>query len=269
MNTFAPEVLSEITTRLRTAGCVFADEETALLAAHAAETAKVSPFEVLTRLADRRVAGEPLEVIIGWVAFRGQRVRVASGVFVPRRRTEYLVELALPHCFSGTTVVDVCCGTGAIGLALATEAPGIRVFGADVDPTAVAVARRNLEAVAGHVWCGDLFAPLPDSLRGAVDLITANAPYVPTDDISMMPTEARDHEPHHTLDGGIDGVDLHRRIAISARQWLRPGGRLFIETSRRQADLTADAMRENGLSVSIAESDELSATVAIGTAGHQ
>ena len=151
---------------------------------------------------------------------------------MPRWRTAFLVDLALgllaerPH----PVVVDLCCGTGAIGAALLAEAPGVEVHAADLDPRAVASARLNLEPRGGRVHEGDLYDALPGDLRGRVDVLAVNAPYVPTDAIATMPPEARDHEARIALDGGGDGLDVHRRVAAGARDWLAPGGHLLIET---------------------------------------
>ena len=224
---------------LRAAGCVFAEEEAALLLADRPARA------VLDERISRRVGGEPLEYVLGWAEFCGYRVTVIPGVFVPRQRTEFLVELAVQFLDgrAAPLVVDLCCGTGAIGLALGRARPAARIHGADLDPDAVACAATNLATVGGAVYRSDVFDGLPTELRGAVDVIAANAPYVPTDAIALMPTEARLHEHRVALDGGADGLDLHRRIAGQAADWLRPGGHLLIETSERQADRTAAAMR--------------------------
>ncbi|MCW2584138.1 MAG: hypothetical protein JWQ53_2928, partial [Klenkia sp.] len=214
-------------TRLRAAGCVFAEEEAALLLA----TAQGPALEALVA---RRVAGEPLEHLLGWAEFAGQRVAVDPGVFTPRRRTELLVELAVAH--GGSVVVDLCCGTGAVGAAVHRALGGVELVAADVEPAAVACARRNLEPLGGRVVAGDLYAALPADLRGRVDLLCVNAPYVPTAAVADMPPEARDHEPLVALDGGDDGLDLHRRVAAGAVDWLAADGLLLLETSRGQAD---------------------------------
>jgi len=262
------ERVSELVARLRAAGCVFAEEEAELLLAEA-----TGPEHVET-LVTRRAAGEPLEVVVGWAAFCGLRVGVDPGVFVPRRRTEFLVELGLRELASGPggsggrpVVVDLCCGTGAVGLAVATAwpaPPGVELHAADVDPVAVRCAARNLAGTGGHVHRGDLYAALPGELAGRVDLLLVNAPYVPTGEIAFMPPEARDHEPHHALDGGPDGVEVHRAVAAEAGRWLRPGGRLLIETGGHQAPLTAAALRDAGLDPRVETSPELEATVVIG-----
>ena len=201
-------------------------------------------------------------MVVGWASFAGLRVLIDPGVFVPRRRSELLVDLALVD--SPALVVDLCCGSGAVGAAIAARVPSAEVYAADVDPAAVACARRNLPA--DHVFGGDLYDALPTSLRGRVDVLVANAQYVPTAAIATMPTEARDHEPLVALDGGADGVDLHRRIAATARDWLAPGGRLIIEASRSQADQTAEAMRNAGLVTRVETDEDRDATAVVGTA---
>src|SRR6478609_8571148 len=167
--TESPEIA--VVARLRAAGCVFAEDEARLLLAEA-----VSPAE-LDALVARRVAGEPLEHVLGWAEFCGLRVAVAPGVFVPRRRTEALVEEAVTLSRPGAVVVDLCCGSGALGLAVATSVADIELLAADVDPAAVTCAAENVAPVGGRAYAGDLFAPLPEELRGRVDLLMANVPY--------------------------------------------------------------------------------------------
>jgi len=200
----------------------------------------------LERMIARRVVGEPLEQVLGWAEFCGMRVAVAPGVFVPRRRTEFLVERVVQLLGSEIrpVVVDLCCGTGAIGVAIAQRLDVV-LHAADLNPDAVACARQNV--TMGEVHEGDLYDALPVDLRGRVDLLAVNAPYVPSDEIRLMPPEARLHEHHVALDGGADGLDLHRRVASGAPAWLRPGGTLLIETSRAQAESTAAACADAGL----------------------
>jgi len=209
----------------------------------------------LERMLARRAAGEPLEQVLGWAEFCGLRIAVAPGVFVPRRRTELLVERAvqlLGHR-KRPVVVDLCCGTGAIGVAIADRLE-VELHATDLDPDAVACARQN--ATTGEVHEGDLYDALPAGLRGRVDLLAVNAPYVPTDQIRLMPPEARLHEHHVALDGGADGLDLHRRAAGGAPAWLRPEGALLIETSQAQAERTAAACADAGLRPRILSQDE-------------
>jgi release factor glutamine methyltransferase len=248
----------DVVARLRAAGCVFAEEEAALLASGAA-----GPGE-LERMVGRRVAGEPLEQVLGWAEFRGLRVAVEPGVFVPRRRTEFLVGQAVGLLGPGAVVVDLCCGSGALGAAVAAAVPGIELHAADIEPAAVRVARRNLAGI-GTVHEGDLFAPLPAAVRGRADVVLANVPYVPTGEVALMPAEAREHEPRRALDGGADGLDVLRRVAAGVPEWLAPGGSVLSETSERQAPAARAVLRAAGLEVRVAEDDDLGATVVIGT----
>jgi len=245
----APEPDPEIVAVLRAAGCVFAEEEALLLRAATVDD------DQLERLLARRVVGEPLEQVLGWAEFCGQRIAVAPGVFVPRRRTEVLVERAVEILGSSTrpVVVDLCCGTGAIGVAIAGRFE-VELHAADLDPDAVACARRNV--AMGEVHEGDLYDALPVDLQGRVDLLAVNAPYVPTEEIRLMPPEARLHEHHVALDGGGDGIDVHRRVAAGAPAWLRPGGTLLIETSQGQAEGTAAACAAAGLRPRILTKEE-------------
>jgi release factor glutamine methyltransferase len=251
--------------RLRAAGCVFAEEEADLLLA---EGGSVS--ERADRVA-RRVAGEPLEQVLGWAEFCGLRIAVGPGVFVPRRRTEFLVREAATRAPRGGTplVVDLCCGTGALGVALAMSLGralgGVELYAADVDPAAVRCARRNVATVGGQVLEGDLFAALPAPLRGRVDLLLANVPYVPTTDLALLPPEARDHEPRIALDGGRDGLDVLRRVAAEAPAWLAPGGCLLTEVSERQAAAAKRIVGAAGLRPEVVTSDDDGATVVVGT----
>ncbi|KJE22302.1 putative protein-(glutamine-N5) methyltransferase, unknown substrate-specific [Frankia torreyi] len=216
-------------------------------------------------MVDCRVAGKPLEHILGWVQFCGLKIAVEAGVFVPRRRTEFLVRQALDQAGGrpGEVVVDLCCGSGAVAAALLAALPDAEVHAADIEPAAVRCARRNVVAGGGLVHEGDLFAALPRSLRGRVDLLVVNAPYVPTDAIGLMPPEAREHEPRLSLDGGKDGLDVLRRVVAVAPSWLAPGGSLLLETSAQQAPSLVDAVARAGLIGRIAISDELVATVII------
>jgi release factor glutamine methyltransferase len=242
--------------RLRAAGCVFAEDEARLIIATARTQTE------LDTMVERRAAGLPLEQVLGWAEFCGLRIAVAPGVFVPRRRTEFLVKQAIELANPAAVVVDLCCGAGAIAAALAAGVAGAEVHAADVDPAAVACARRN---VPGHVYQGDLYQPLPARLRGRVQILTANVPYVPTEDIAFLPPEARTYEPRVALDGGPDGLAVLRRVAAGAPDWLAPGGHLLVETSERQAPLAQAAFAASGLTPRVATSADLNATVVIGT----
>lgn len=289
--------------RLRAAGCVFAEEEAAILV-----EAATSPAE-LSAMADRRVDGLPLEHVVGRVEFAGRRILVDVGVFVPRRRSELLVREAVAHLVrsfgpgpasrasvasglvappagsagsagsaesagqagsagsagsAGPVVVDLCCGCGAIGVAIAAAVPGIELFATDLDPVAVRCAARNLASVSGTVAVGDLFEPLPSTLRGGIDVLVANAPYVPTGSIALMPAEARDHEPTVALDGGPDGTDILRRVIVGAPEWLGPAGMILVEVGEPQIPAVVGALGDAGLVPRIVADDELGGIVATG-----
>lgn len=306
--------LEPVIAALRSAGCVFAEAEARLLVEAAA-----GPDE-LAELVARRSRGEPLEYVVGWAEFCGLRIAVEPGVFVPRRRSEFLVDLAVERATAaararsavtagerraaathglaagarglaagargptvgaaigdlpGTTpagsgqlgpggrltVVDLCCGSGALGAAIASRLPGAEVHAADLDPVAVRCARRNLP----RVHRGDLFDALPARLRGRIDLLVTVTPYVPTGDIRLLPPEARDHEPRTALDGGPDGLALLRRLVPRTPGWLAPGGTFLTETSETQAPLAAALLTEHGLRPTIEQltsaEEEVVATV--------
>jgi release factor glutamine methyltransferase len=253
---------------------VFAEDEARLLIA-----AAPTP-EALEAMVSRRVAGLPLEHILGWAEFCGLRIAVDAGVFVPRRRTEFLVRQAAARLNAwrlpagrlesagpgrrSPVVIDLCCGSGAVGAAVAALAGPVELHCADIDPAAAACARTNVLPLRGEVHEGDLYTPLPAELRGRVRVLAVNAPYVPSADIETMPQEARLHEPRACLDGGADGLEVQRRVAAGARQWLAPGGHVLIETSRRQAARTARIFRRHGLAARVLRSEELGATVVAG-----
>jgi release factor glutamine methyltransferase len=239
---------------------VFAEDEARLLLAGADSDAQ------LDAMVERRLAGEPLEQVLGWAEFCGLRIVVEPGVFVPRRRTEFLVEQAAAAARSGDVVVDLCCGSGAIAVALLEMVAGIELYAADTDLAAVRCARQNL-GNKGTVCHGDLYEALPTKIAGRADLVVCNAPYVPTEAIAFLPAEARLHEPAVALDGGPHGLDVQRRVIADAPSWLAPGGCLLIETSREQSAATVAAFEQAGLSATIAHSDEVDATVAVGRNG--
>lgn len=247
---------TSIVTTLRAAGCVFAEDEAELLITAARDEAE------LAAMVEQRVSGLPIEHVVGWAEFHGLRIAVDPGVFVPRRRTSYLVDEAIALSRPASVVVDLCCGSGALGVAVAS-AQEVELYSADVEPAAVRCARRNVEPLGGKVFEGDLFDPLPSALRGRVDILLSNVPYVPTDEVRLLPAEARLHEPLVTLDGGSDGLDVLRRVSAAAPGWLAAGGHVLVETSERQAPVAASIFEGDGLAARITASDELYATVVI------
>jgi release factor glutamine methyltransferase len=255
----APLTESAIVSALRAAGCVFAEDEARLILSTARTPGDASA------MVERRAAGEPLEHVLGWAWFCGLRIAVDSGVFVPRRRTEFLVRQAHALAAPCPVVVDLCCGTGALGAALASGLTEFELHAADIEPAAVRCARRNIAPFGGLAYEGDLFEPLPDALRGRVDVLLCNVPYVPTGDVGLMPAEARDHEPRVALDGGRDGLDVLRRVTAEASRWLAPGGHLLFETSERQVADAVAAVERGGSAATVATSEEFYATVVVGT----
>jgi release factor glutamine methyltransferase len=265
----SPESHPVIVSRLRAAGCVYAEDEARLLMSAASTPAD------LADMVGRRAAGQPLEHVLGWAEFCGLRIAVDPTVFVPRRRTEFLVGQAAPLVHGPAAppppatphppaiVVDLCCGSGALGAALAAAAEGVELHAADIDPTAVRCARRNVAAFGGQVHEGDLYQALPAALRGRVAVLLANVPYVPTGEVGLLPPEAREHEARAALDGGPDGLDILRRVTALAPSWLAPGGHLLFETSERQAPQAVDIAARSGLVPRVASSAELGATVVI------
>lgn len=188
----------------------------------------------------RRAAGEPLQYVTGEMPFRHIVVQVRRGVFIPRPETEILVDEVLAYLrgldVENPVVVDVCTGSGAVALSIAHEFPGARVIATELSPEAALVARENAErldlADRVQILEGDLFAPLRDGcadLLGRVDVVVSNPPYIPSADVPDLPGEVLGFEPGLALDGGPDGLDVARRIALDAQDWLVPGGLLAME----------------------------------------
>lgn len=248
---------SALVSRLRVAGCVFAEDEAQMIMSAAGSAAE------LEEMVERRVVGLPLEQVVGHAAFCGHRIEVDAEVFVPRRRTEALVHEAARLAPPRAVVVDLCCGSGALGVALAASLDEVELHASDVAPAAVRCARRNVVPAGGEVYEGDLFEPLPTGLKGRVDVLLSNVPYVPTTEIELLPAEARDYEARVALDGGADGLEVLRRVAAEASEWLAPGGILLFETSERQADAAVTVVTGAGLLVRVATDDELDATVIV------
>jgi release factor glutamine methyltransferase len=209
-----------IVDRLAAAGCIAPrDEAVALVAAAQGDAHR------LDELVGRRCGGEPLAWLVGAVSFCGEQIAVASGVYVPRPQSEVLAAAAVRRLPEHGVAVDLCTGSGALAAVLSRRRPQARVVATEVDPLAAACARDN----GVEVFVGDLAEPLPPELVGRVDVVTAVAPYVPTDAIRLLPRDVVTFEPRPALDGGSDGLDVVRRIAAAARELLRPGGWLIVE----------------------------------------
>ncbi len=188
-------------------------------------------------LVARRRRGEPLQYIEGTVDFGPIEVVVDRRVLIPRPETEQLYEAAVAKLrgITAPIVVDLCTGSGNLALAIKHTLPAARVVAADISPGAVAVAEENAVRLALDIEVveGDLFRALPAELVGSVDLIVSNPPYVTRDECALLPEEVAHWEPGLALDGGSDGLDILRRIASEAADWLRPGGWLMCEIGER------------------------------------
>lgn len=253
------EIEIAVIARLRAAGCVYAEDEAAMLLQAAPDEAS------LHEMVDRRAKGEPLEQVVGYADFCGIRVKLLPGVFVPRVRSELLVKLATAAVKAlerPAVVVDLCCGSGALGLAVRDKAHNLDLYAADLDPAAVNCAKVNVGQE--RVFAGDLFTPLPAHLKGRIDVLLANVPYVATRHIPLLPAEARDHEPHTALDGGDDGLDVLRAVTAQAAEWLAPGATMFSEITEAQADAATAAVRQAGLKPALTTDEDLEATVVAG-----
>lgn len=249
---------------LRVAGCVWAEDEARVLAV-AADSRRQ-----LRMMVARRCTGDPLEYVVGSARFCGLDVHVGEGVFIPRRRSEYVARCAvtIARSISGhygrVRALDVCCGSGAIALVLSARVPNIEVWATDISEAATACARRNLEERA-IVLTGDLLDPLAEAGATPFDLIVANVPYVPTREIDTLPSEARRFEPLETHDGGEDGLALLRRLLDQAGPWLSEDGMLLAETGLRQATSAEAAARDRGFGASSRTCSALQTAVVVAT----
>jgi release factor glutamine methyltransferase len=194
---------------------------------------------LLEALVNRRLTGEPLAWITGGVDFCGLRVRVETGVYVPRPQSEQLARRACERLSAGGTAIDLCTGSGAIARLLADAHPSARVMATDADERAVACARANgVEAYAGQ-----LFDPLPDV---RADVIVGVLPYVPTPDLPLLQRDTLTFESTLAYDGGVDGLDVVRAAVAQAPRWLRPGGVLLLELGAGQEERLAPDLARAG-----------------------
>jgi release factor glutamine methyltransferase len=228
--------LDEVASRLAAAGCVAPQEEAAELA-----TVATDPGH-LDELVSRRCAGEPLAWLVGAVTFCGIRVAVGPGVYVPRWQSEPLARRGAALLPASGTAVDLCTGAGAIACVLQAAAPAATVLATDVDPLAVACARGN----GVDALIGDLDHPLPRYLLGAVDVLTAVVPYVPTGELRFLPRDVVAFEPARALDGGEGGLTFLSTVVARSVQWLRAGGWLLLELGGEQAAIVGGQMAEAG-----------------------
>jgi release factor glutamine methyltransferase len=195
-------------------------------------------------LVARRLQGEPLAWITGSAIFCGVRILVDPGVFVPRPHTEAMAVRAISLLPAAGIAVDLCTGSGAVAAVLASAHPEATVVATDIDPVAAACACRN----GVRALIGDLDEPLPPSLRGRVDVMTAVVPYVPTEELPFLPRDVLANEPRTALDGGPRGTAVLLRAAEAAARWLRPGGSVLLELGGDQAGEVAAEFEHVGFS---------------------
>ena len=229
--------VGEVASRLAASGCVAAEEEAAELVTVAAGDAAR-----LESLVTRRTRGEPLAWVVGSMVFCGIRVKVHTGVYVPRWQTEALARRAAALLPEEGVAVDLCTGAGAVACVLQGASPSTVVLATDADPAAVACARDN----GVDALLGDLDEPLPPTLLGAVDVMTAVVPYVPTDQLPFLPRDVTAFEPSRALDGGEGGLRLLCAVVVRSVRWLRPGGWLLLELGGDQAPQVAEKMGSAG-----------------------
>jgi release factor glutamine methyltransferase len=222
---------------LASAGVIAAAEEAeALLAAEATGAGS------LDLLIARRLRGEPLPWITGSVVFCGLRLRVDAAVFVPRPHTQGLARRAATLLPEDGVALDLCTGSGAVAAVLVAARPGARVLATDLDPVAVTCARRN----GVDARQGDLDAPIPADLRGLVDVVTAVVPYVPTEELHLLPRDVLAFEPRAALDGGSTGTTILHRAVEAAARWLRQGGSVLLELGGDQAGAVTASLEAAG-----------------------
>lgn len=207
-------------------------------------------------LVRRRAGGEPLQTILGQTEFYSHLFKVEAGVFIPRPETERLVEEAALLLGGGDTrllapiAVEIGCGTGIVGISLAKELPRLSVHATDINPRAVELARHNAHVLGVdarvEIYQGSRFDPLPAHLKGEVDLLVSNPPYVRRGDIEGLSEEVKGHDPHAALDGGPDGLDFYHALAAAMGRWVRPGGHLAVEIGDDQAAAVSEIFTSAG-----------------------
>jgi release factor glutamine methyltransferase len=256
----ADEAQRAVAARLAAAGIETPDVDARWLVEHVTEVSGSCTgcgAALLDGLVARRAAREPLQVVLGRTWFRELELACAAGVFIPRPETEIVAGLAIDAALAAggaPLVVEPCTGTGAIALSVAVEVPGAVVVATDLDGSAVGLARRNLDrvrrgeagppVVASEVTIlqGDLLDPIDPALRGQLDVLVANPPYLPASDRGTWAPEVADHDPDRALVGGEDGHEVVDALLELAERWLRPGGTVVLEIDeRRGADAVTHA----------------------------
>jgi release factor glutamine methyltransferase len=223
--------------KLDAAGCVAPEEE----ADELIEAAR-GDSEMLERLVARRVGGEPLAWVTGYVNFAGCHVRVHRGVYVPRWQTEALVDRAIELLPEEGVAADLCTGSGAVAMALGVARPNARIVATDIDPLACRCAESN----GVEVFSGNLAEPLMDALQGRVDVVIGVVPYVPTDMFAYLPRDVRENEPRLALDGGPGGTRLLEEAVRAGGGLLHPGGTLLLELGGDQDEALREVLDRAG-----------------------
>lgn len=192
----------------------------------------------------KRAEHIPLQYIIGEQEFMGLRFKVNSNVLIPRQDTETLVEQVLKIVKPGMKVLDLCTGSGCVLISVLKNAPELTGMGSDISKTALLVAKENAKLHEGDAeWVrSDLF----DNITETFDVIMANPPYIPTGEILSLMPEVRDFEPENALDGGADGLDFYRKIAGQVKDYLNPGGYVYMEIGYDQGEAVSELMRNAG-----------------------
>jgi release factor glutamine methyltransferase len=203
----------------------------------------------VTELVRRRGERVPLQVLLGRWGFRRVELTMRAGVFVPRPETEVLVEEALRRAPADAVVVEPCTGSGAIAAALADERADLRVHATEIDPVAATLARENTAAHGERVTVaiGDLLEPIDAALRGHVDVLVSNPPYLADGELDGLEPEVAQADPHRALVSGASGHEVTDRLIDAATDWLAPGGWLLMEADPRRADEVARRCRSAGL----------------------
>jgi release factor glutamine methyltransferase len=257
----AAALLETLTTRFVAAGIATAQADARWIVRHALDWSAADlvlsrdrslseeQLRAVEALADRRARREPLQLVLGGTSFRGHGLTLRSGVFIPRPETELLVDLAFEMLPEGGVVVEPCTGSGAIACAIAAERPDVRVVATDADAAAVDLAAGNAAdlGVRVEVRHGWLLDPVPASLRGHVDVLVANPPYLAADEVADLEPEVGEWDPRSALVAGPTGHEISDQLWAAACQWLRPAGGIVVELDERRVDEAAHRAAVAGL----------------------
>ena len=265
----AAELLRDVAARLDGAGLPSPQADARWLVRHALDWSAAQltvgmhrplasdRIAAVDRLAARRAAHEPLQLVLGGTEFRGHHLDLRPGVFIPRPETELLVELVLDRLPADGVVVEPCTGSGAIACAIAVERPGPPVVATDRDPAAVALAAHNAARLgaAVDVRQGMLLAPVPRYLRGRTAVLVSNPPYLADDEVADLPQDVARWDPVAALVAGATGHEVSDALIAAAVEWLAPGGWLALELDERRVDEAAARARAVGLTAASAVAD--------------